>query len=77
MKIKSIKWNGRVSSRYCNGENMGHDYKYDEVAVKLNEYTNEHTVDEITEDSLTVYSIHYSSGRILRIFNPIEVLFIK
>lgn len=82
MKIKSIKWNGRVESRYYNGENMGQDFRCSEAEVNEFESNPIKRVKEITEHAAAgdgdkwYYDIHYKDGRVLRVFNPIEVLFI-
>ena len=55
---------------------MGDDYKHSEAKIKDNkDYTSDITVEEITEIDLRVYQIRYGNGNILRVFNPIEVLF--
>lgn len=73
MKIKKIKWSGRAQDVTHIGEKTGTKFVCDEVEVSEFGYDK---AQEITEDSLTVYSIHYRDGRILRVFNPIEVLFV-
>ena len=82
MKIKSIKWNGRIESRYYNGESIGNDYNFNEAIVRDNDYTNNNTVKEIREHTAGgegdkwYYDIYYDNGKMLRVFNPIEVSFI-
>lgn len=73
MKILKISWGGRVMDVTYNGEKTGTKFVCNEA--KVNDYSRE-PITEITEDSLTVYTIHYKDGRKLRVFNPIEVLFI-
>ncbi len=76
MKIKSVKWNGRVMDITHLGDKTGTKFAYQEAEVS--EYGTE-KVSKIEEINLTTYEIHKRghSGQqqILRIFNPFEVLF--
>ena len=75
MEIKSIKWNGRVMDVTHVGEKTGTKYVTDEA--KVSEFGRER-VEKIEEINLTTYEIHYNKfGKksVLRIFNPVEVLF--
>ena len=75
MKIKSIKWNGRVMDVTHIGEKTGTRYVTEKAEVS--EFGRER-VEKIEEINLTTYEIYYNkfgNKTKLRIFNPVEVLF--
>ena len=75
MKIKSIKWNGRVMDFTHIGQKTG--TKFVTNIAEVSEFGSE-KVEKIEEINLTTYEIYYIKygAKIkLRIFNPIEVLF--
>jgi len=75
-EIKSIKWNGRVMDVTHIGEKTGTQFVTNEATVC--KFGNE-KVEKITEVNLNTYDIHYNkygTKTILRVFNPIEVLFV-
>jgi len=77
MKIKSIKWNGRVMDVSHIGEKTGTQYITDKAEVS--DYGRER-VEKIEELNLTTYEIYYNSYGTktkLRVFNPIEVLYVN
>jgi hypothetical protein len=77
MTIQKIKWNGRVQDETRLAEKVGTKFICDEIEV--GEYPWRGATKyakEITEDSPYVFPIHYFDGKILRIYNPVEVLFI-
>jgi hypothetical protein len=76
MKIKSIKWNGRVMDVTHIGVKTGTQYVIEKAEVS--EYGRER-VEKIEEINLTTYEIYYNKFGIktkLRVFNPVEVLFV-
>ena len=74
MEIKKIKWSGRVIDITHIGEKTGTKFTCEEAEVS--EFTSfEKRIEKILEVNLTTYEIYYSKGDILRVFNPIEVLF--
>ena len=88
MKIKSIKWNGRVVSAYS-----GRDLKWlnsfecDIMTVSKDKFgrIDDNHVTEIKEINHNTFDVYYSNYDInserrefkLRVFNPIEVLYEK
>ena len=72
--IKKIRWNGRVMDVTHVGDKTGTKFFCNEAKV---EEFGRNRVNKIIEESLTVYSIFYSNGDVLRIFNPIDVLYVK
>jgi hypothetical protein len=77
MTIQKIKWNGRVQDVTRLAEKVGTKFICDEIEVGDYQWlSGKEYAKEITEDSLSVFSIHYFDGKILRIYNPIEVLFV-
>jgi|TARA_R110001592_G_C12907321_1_gene727267 intergrase/recombinase len=75
MKIKSIKWSGRVMDTTHIGVKTGSRFVTEKAEVS--DYDRER-VEKIEEVNLTTYEIYYNKqGKKskLRIFDPIEVLF--
>ena len=75
MKIKSIKWNGRVMDVTHIGTKTGTQFVCEHATVSD---IGSERVEKIEEINLTTYEIFYSSyGKKTkrRIFNPIEVEF--
>lgn len=78
MKIQAIKWNGMVKDVTFNGTKTGQRFVCSEAHVNtISKYDFDGKVNEIKEVSIAVYDIVYANGSVLRVFNPIEVLFIK
>ena len=81
MKIQAIKWNGMVKDvtfRCKYGTKTGQRFVCSEAHVNtISKYDFDGKVNEIKEVSIAVYDIVYANGSVLRVFNPIEVLFIK
>lgn len=82
MKIKSIRWNGRVVDTIYMGQNNGSRYVTDDAVVSDDgisfENIHETRVEKIEEITTTVYEIHYNTNgnkSKIRIFNPIEVYY--
>jgi len=74
--ITSIRWNGRTVDRIDgSGGKVGNQYTFNEATVTPPEhrYSSKPYVDKITQETMTIYSIRYTNGEILRVFNPIEV----
>jgi hypothetical protein len=75
MKIKSIKYNLQTVDRLYNGEKLGNKNIFEEAGVGIPVMGN--TVKQIEEENITTYMIFYEDGTCKRIFNPIEVNFVK
>ena len=78
MKIISITWNGHYNDIYDgSGGKVGTRYVTNTCNVTKANYGYEpkDICKEIIEESPTIYLIKFHYGKMLRIFNPIEVLF--
>ena len=81
MKIKSITWNGHMTT-VQNQMNLEKTlaYQCNRSVVHYGERTGIYDITkchEIIEESPTIYLLKFSDGAALRIFNPIEVEFEK
>lgn len=76
MKIKKIKWNGRVEDQTHMSEKTGTNFIWTEAEV-YSGFGRIHPDDvmRIEEQSPRIYNLYFRNGNMLRILDPIEVYY--